>query len=365
MPILWRYLLRNYFQVFLLSVTGFISVLLITRFKDIARFAATGASSLNVLKFIGFQIPFILPLAVPISCLIASILLFQRLSRHNELTALRISGLGLFPIAFPLIVCGCLMGVLNFAIVSEIAPKCRAISKSLVYQMTAVNPLCLLQKETLVKLKNSYIDMKVLKSGKYAQDVTFIMRSLSNQRLGLMLAKKLTLQEDKLTGSDVTFISSIDSRRDDCFDHLVIENQASMETKADQLAQYLHSNDWNFNYDYLNFRLLQAKHLLEKGSDVQFNAKAWQEIARRTSLGLAAFVFTLVGVAFGMEITRDRKWKGIFWATFLMAFYMICFVAARSMKQQWVPSVACYLTPHFIILFITFRYCKHIAYGYE
>jgi len=365
MPLLWRYLLRKYLQVFSFCVAGFISVLLVTRFQDIARFAATGASLSHVFLFITYQIPFILPLAIPISCLIAAILLFRQLSHSHELTALRCAGLGILPIAFPLIACGCLIAALNFTLVSEISPKCRALSKGLAYQMTAINPLCLLQKQTLIKLKNTYVDMKVLKSAQYAEDVIFTLRSVSNQRLGLMLAKKISLHNNKLMGSDVTFISSIDPKKGECFDHLVIENQAEMQTDANLLSQYLKGSDWNLGYDYLCFRMLQAKKKSEQGTGAKVDSRAWQEIARRISLGLAAFTFTLIGIAFGMEISRERKWKNIVWATSLATLYLICFISAKSLKHSWEASSICYLLPHFIIAFFCLRNFRQIAQGWE
>ncbi|NGX59857.1 MAG: hypothetical protein KR126chlam3_01016 [Chlamydiae bacterium] len=363
MPILWRYLLRSYFQVFSLCVTGFISVLLVTRFQSIARFAATGATKLYVFKFIFYQIPFILPLAIPISCLIAALLLFQKMSRSHELTALRVAGMGLTPIAFPLLACGAIIAMLNFTIVSELGPKCRGLSKGLAYQMTAINPLCLLQKETLVRLKNTYVDMRVLKSGKYAEDVCFIMRNFSNQRLGVCLAKKLSLEEQKIIGNDVTFISSIDPKNQGCFDHLVIENQGEMQTGAPQLAQYLRSSDWSVGYDSLNLRMLQAKYSIEKGEDTKFNSRAIQEVSRRISLGLAAFIFTLIGVSYGMETSRDRKLQGVFWACVLSAFYFIAFIAAKSMKHDWLLSTIFYLAPHPMIFLLCLHNFKKIGRG--
>jgi len=365
MPILWRYLLRNYIRVFLLCVTGFISILLVTRFRDIARFAATGAPKLYILKFIGYQVPFILPFAIPISCLIAAILLFQNMSRCHELTALRVSGLGLRPILFPLLISGGFLAILNFTIVSEVAPRCHSLSKGLAYQMTAINPLCLLQKQTLIKLKNAYVDMKVLKSGKYAEDVIFIMRNSTNGRLGLMLAKKLSLKDTELTGSDVTFISSIDPKKSNCYDHLVIENQSKMQTGAAQLVQYLRKSDWNVNYDYLNLRTLQAKYAVEKGLGEKFNSRALQELAKRISLGLAAFTFTLVGIAFGIEISRVQKLRKLLWAIGLLAFYLIAFVAAKSMKHNWLPSIILFLAPHPIVLFFCLRNLGQITRGTE
>ncbi len=363
MPLLWRYLLRNYIQVFCLSVVGFISVLLVTRFQTIARFAATGASKLYILKFVFFQIPFILPLAIPVSCLIASFLIFQRMSRSHELTAIRISGLSFFPIIFPLIACGTIIGLLNFTMVSEATPKCRALSKNLAYEMTTINPLCLLQKDTLIRLKNTYVDMKILKSGKYAEDVCFIMRNMSNQRLGLMLAKKISLEDQNLIGDGVSFISAIDPKNRNCFDHLIIENQTKMETQANHLADYLRSSDWNFSYDYLNLRMLQAKGVVEESSNGGPNPKALQEISRRISLGLAAIIFTLVGIAFGIETQRGRNVKRVLISSGLMAFYLVTFAAAKSMKHNGSVSTTLYLLPLLFILYFSLRGLKRVIRG--
>lgn len=89
MPILWRYLLKNYFQVFFLCVTGFISILLVTRVQEIARLAALNSQIDIIILFTLCQIPYILPIAIPISGLISAILLVQRLSHTQELSTLR------------------------------------------------------------------------------------------------------------------------------------------------------------------------------------------------------------------------------------------------------------------------------------
>src|SRR3569832_1685770 len=92
MPILWRFLLKSYFQVFLLCMTSFIAALFVMRFKDIAEFATLNSDALSIFLFSLYQLPYVLPLAIPISCVIASMLLFQKLSHYQELTALRAAG---------------------------------------------------------------------------------------------------------------------------------------------------------------------------------------------------------------------------------------------------------------------------------
>ena len=366
MPILWRYLLRNYFQALALCVCSFISILIVIRFQEIARFASSGTSFFTVFLFTLYQIPFLLPIAIPISCLIAAILVFQRLSHTHELTALRACGLGLKAVFGPLMLDGSFLGLLNFTIVSELSPYCRSLSKELVYNVTRVNPLFLLQKETMIKLKNAYIDMKALRNkGKKAEDVIFIINNPSHGRLGLMTAKELILEKDLLIGRQVTLISSIDTKKTEGFDHLVIESQTSMSTKAENFSQFLQDSGWYFKEEYLSLRMLLAKEFVQKKYPLLFSSGTYQEITRRFTLGFAAFTFTFLGTAFGMEISRNRSKKGLIWAIALSAAFMVCFVLAKSFRHSPLLAIFIYLAPHPVILWSSLRFMKKISKGVE
>jgi lipopolysaccharide export system permease protein len=344
---------------------AFIAILLVIRIQEIACFASSGASLHHVGLFTLYQIPFILPIAIPISCLIAAMILFQRLSHTQELTALRTCGLGLGPIAFPLILSGILLSLLNFTIASELSPYTRSLSKKLIYEITAENPLILLQKDTLIKLKNSYVDLKTLKAGKVAHDVIFITKQSSSNRLGIMTAKKLSVTKDQLFGEYVTLLSSIDPKFTG-YDHLVIENQKTMQTQASTLTQYLHDSEWSSNDDYLSLRDMLAKESVESSHRILKISKAAQlEISRRLTLGLSAFTFTLIGVAFGMDISRHRRKKGVLWAFGLAAFFMISFVAARSFRHTPHTASLIYLLPHLLIFILCLRSFRSIAKGIE
>lgn len=365
MPLLWRYLLRSYFQVFFLCVFGFIAILLVTRFQDIAKFASASASFKSVVLFTLYQIPYILPLAIPISCLIAAMLLFQKLSHAHELTAFRACGLGLKPIIYPLIIAGTLLSFANFTVASEVAPYCRSLSRQLIYELVAVNPLVIMQKDTVLKIKGAYVDMKSYRDGEQAKDVILITKNTSNGRIGLMTAKELSLKDDMLYGKEVSFISSIDPKREQAHDHLVIENQQSMYTKASNLTQHMQTADWLKSNDYLPVRMLIAKKLIDKTPDKEMSKAINIELAKRVTLGLAAFTFTLIGLAYGMEIGRLRRKKGAFWAFGLATFFMISYVATRSLKD--IPLAAClaYLLPHPIIILFCLKNMRALSRGRE
>jgi|GEM_PF-7105077 len=93
--------------------------------------------------------------------------------------------------------------------------------------------------------------------------------------------------------------------------------------------------------------------------------RAQQEICKRISLGIAAFTFTVIGIAFGMEIGRNRKKKGIIWAILLSAFFLICFTTAKSWRHHPFAPCLAYLLPHPIIILISFRAFKRVSKGVE
>ncbi len=365
MPILWRYLLRNYFQIFFLCVSSFISVLLVIRLEEIARFASLGASWSSILLFALYQIPYILPIAIPVSCLIAAILLSQKMSQNHELTSLRAAGLSIKTILSPLFSAAILLGLINFAFSSEIAPRARSQSKELVLSMTTQNPLALLQKDTMIKLKRAYFDMRAFSSEGKAEDVVFIAKNSSNGRLGLMLAKELSVENQQLCGKQVTLISSLDPKVPNRFDHLVIENQAEMKTAADGLSRFWEDAQWQMHDDYLPLRLLLAKEKVERGSLLSRIGKPHVELIRRLTLGLASFTFTAIGLASGIQIGRSQTKKGVIGAIILSTAFLLIFIVSKSLKTFPLTALILYVIPHPFLLFFCFKWLRRFERGIE
>jgi len=365
MPILWRYLLKDYFRVLLLCIGAFVAILLVMRAEEIANFAALGAKWKLVFLFTLYQVPYILPIALPISCLIAALLLFQRLSNSHELTAMMAAGLSLRLITYPLIMAGVILSLTNFFIVSEVASKCRFLSRDLAYEMTTVNPLFLLHKEKLLKPKGSYVDMDVLHTGEFAKNVLFIVNNGANHRLSVLSAKEISLKGKALVGKKVGVVSSLNAEDKEGFDPLLLENSQTMVTDASSFSQVLKKSKWNIHEDYLPLRLLIAKQKIDKKLLKKSSGAARIEIGRRISLGIAPFTFTLIGVCFGTQIGRTRSRKGVLFAMGLAFLALIFYFGAKSFQKY--PNTAClfYFLPHPLITFFSLRFSKSISAGVE
>ena len=364
MPIFWRYLSKTYLKVFLLSTISFISLLLLTRLKEIARYAALAHHWKNVFLFILYQIPHILPIAIPISCLISSILLFQKLSWTHELTALRTGGLSLKTIIFPLLSIAFFLFLINFFICSEITTFCRQNSKKLVYEQSSINPLLLLQRQDLLKIKNSYIDMEISDDETTAKDLIFILPNKANHRLSFMHAKKLTLQGKSLEGENISTISHIDSIDSNYFDPLILENQKIMTTTASSISQFMKSSHFPLTHNHLPLKLLLVRSKLEKEQPTS-SESITAEISRRFAFGFSAFSFTFIGICYGIKIQRFRSKKGIFWACFLALLILISFVIGKALKYNALSSSLIYLLPQPLILLFASRMLRKISKGAE
>ncbi len=363
MPTVWRYLLRSYFQVFLLCIASFIAALFVMRFKDIAEFATLNSDGLSILLFSLYQLPHILPVAIPVSCVIASILLFQKMSQAQELTALRAAGISLKALLYPLFLAGLFLSLVNFTIVAEIGPRCRFMAKELSYQMTSNNPFYIFNKITDGKMTNAYVEIRTMRGGKKAKDVLLILNNKQHQRLGIMTAKELSIEGTEMIGKDVSIISSVTGEGEDNYDHLVIENQTAMSTEASSLSNLLHDAKWHMRPEYMCFKDLMVRLLASRKG---FFAKSTAlEVARRLSLALTPLAFTLLGAAFGMEIGRQRNRKGILWTVILTALYLTAFIGAKSMKHFPKAAWLLYFLPFVIIAIFSIRSLKRVSKGIE
>jgi lipopolysaccharide export system permease protein len=359
-PTYWRYVLLGYVRVLILSVATFLAVLIITRFKEIARFTALSGDWAKTALFTAYQFPLILPIAIPISALIASFILFQRLSRTHELMALRSCGFSLCSILAPLLFTSALFTVGNFSICAEIAPFCRRESKAMLYHETSANPLLLLQRQQLIRIKHAYLSMKVGQAGMSAQNVILIAHNESNKRLSLLLARELSVSKDTLLGKDVAILSHLDSQSKEEFDPLIIENQASMSTAAPILSDFLKKNRPRLEANALTLRMLILRTQLD---EKKIASSALVEILRRFSLSLAVFSFTFLGSAYGIENGRTSSKRSLGIALILTLTVLISYLMGKELKAFPILATLAFLLSHPLIWFASAWRLRQIARG--
>ncbi len=103
MSLLSRYVCRVFAQYFGLGLSICAAlVFLIELFDRIDNFIDHQAHWLDVVYYLSLRLPDILYLMVPVACLLASVLTFSTLNKHNEIVAMRAAGVAPLRLALPL-----------------------------------------------------------------------------------------------------------------------------------------------------------------------------------------------------------------------------------------------------------------------
>lgn len=362
MPILWRSLLKQYFQLFCLCVGAFVLLLLVMRAQEIARFATLNSSLTQVLSFTLCQLPYILPFAIPISGLISSTILTQTLSQTHELTAIRACGASLKVIITPLMLAAFFLSLVNFLIISELGPYCKLHSISLLHQSVADNPLLLFRKNKFLVIKNSTVDLHLLEDNRRAKNLLFTFLDPSSKKLSLITAQDLYLEEGLVKGSHLTMVSTLESQKE--FDDLLIENQKEMSIDAHQFSSLLKSSHRRVRYEQLPTKLCLIKMQSDSPSHTT-TKKGLFEFYKRGFFTLAPLSFIFLGTCFGMQIGRRSSKRASLTISLLTVMLFVGYTLGKTLHKKPQLALLCYILPQLLVFFLCFLSVKKLERGKE
>lgn len=382
MPVIWRYLIAHYLKITLASILAFVAILLTMQLDDIVHFAALGAPIPYIFFFTLHQIPYILPIALPLSCLIGSLILIQRLSTTHELTALRASGFALHDILAPIWITAAFLTIINFWITSELATHSHLKNNLFKNELRAVNPLLLLNNKHLMRIRGFYFEaLGPSHVGESSSDVVLALPNQHHGRLHLMIANHLKISPSEFIGEKVSLITAMANETDDDFDPLLIENIGINVMQVSDFSDILQRKVLTINNDYLQMSLLLARikeinQQLKKAKLNQENVekirglktelnRSVSEIIKRLSIALAAFSFTLMGTNFAIHIGRKKHYTTLYLTILLTTGYLIAFFLAKRMDHHPWTAASLYLGPHLLIIFCSLIALKRVTKGIE
>ncbi len=377
MPVIWKYLIVNFLRIFGLSVGAFLAILIASRLEEVAHFASLGAPISLIALFALFQVPYILPIAIPISCLISGVLLMKQLSSDQELTAIRAAGFSLKEVAFPILLTAFALSLVNFYCVSEVATFSHYQANLLKNELRSVNPLLLLRNKHLLKTKGMYFDaLGASKLGQSASDILLAIPEQKPKTLQLIVAKNLSVQPDEISAKGLSFFTPFGKMARDQYDQLLIENISSGTIPLKDFAELIEKKTIKITPDSLSLNavitILQDKREqthrpnitpLEKKELVDSIRTLISEIARRFSLGFAPVTLTLLGLSFGVSISRKPSTMTLFFPIALTALFLTTFFAAKAMEQKSGLAIALYAFPQLLIILASVFKMWRISHG--
>jgi lipopolysaccharide export system permease protein len=110
-----RYIFKEFIRFFLTALTGILGVYLCVNFLQKADdFIKYKATSVQVFKYFLYSLPAIATPSIPIAALLATLLSLGNLSRHNEIIAMRSTGVSLGKILTPVLIGGLMISCFGF-----------------------------------------------------------------------------------------------------------------------------------------------------------------------------------------------------------------------------------------------------------
>ena len=92
---------------------------------------------------------------------------------------------------------------------------------------------------------------------------------------------------------------------------------------------------------------------------------AYVAFIKRSSLGFACFTLTLLGAAYGIEIGRHQRKKGIAMAILYTIFFLISFFTAKNFSNHLILSSFLFIFPHILILLTSTITLRKVSRGIE
>jgi LPS export ABC transporter permease LptG/LPS export ABC transporter permease LptF len=121
--ILDRYVMREFVKVLALVIGSVVALGIIADYNGMAKDINQNHIPFSiVLAYYRFNVFQIVDYALPISVLAATLITFGLLSKNNEVTALKSSGVSLYRVAFPVVATAILMSVLSYLMLDYVLP---------------------------------------------------------------------------------------------------------------------------------------------------------------------------------------------------------------------------------------------------
>lgn len=358
MRILERYTLRAYLAPLSWCLGIFIGLYLIIdllgHLDEILRFRVPWDL---ILTYYSTMVPLVFVQVAPFACLMATLYTLGNFNRHQELMAMRASGLSPFAIVRPLIGMGILMSVAVLWVNEALAPQAALLTNSIKADRLERPPEAAKRPHRILKTIQHLATYGQGHSLLYAKEfdpVEKTMREVVILQHGpdLGIRRKITAKSAHWTGSQWRFLNGtilqFDAQgkavgRPVPFDAKVIQagDRPEILERSESQASFMNSQDLN--------RYIQRFQAAAGGSTI---LKLRVDLFAKTASAFSCLVLILIGIPFAIQPVRGGTALGLSLGLGVgLAFYAINALVIALGKGGWfgksgllVPWIAAWST---------------------
>ena len=359
MQTIHRYILRDFLVNFGMALSVITLVLYLGAIMRGLDYVARGVPGGKLLQIFTLNIPYILSFSIPISTVVATLLLFGRLSIDGEFTAMRSGGLSTWQIISPVVFTGAFLSLICLILQYEVSPESRFARQKALLTLSELDPVDLLDEGRFVEFPNLEIYI-TRKDGHDLEDVEIYQLNEEGEIVQAVRSRtgQVSLYEEeelmRVSLQDV----QVQHPDNDAPDDLTRARIIDMDTyEFDVRYQELLKDNTPTRgiKDMRGSMLIKAIRdpeiyfpKLDERRQEKNRMKALVEFHKRIGMSMACLSFTLLCIPLGMTSHRRESHSGIpIGLSMVIVFYTFIEVASslRDLPQVfpdyiiWVPVI--------------------------
>lgn len=339
MKILDRYLFFEMIGPFLIGVVGFVLVLAVDLLFTMADLIINkGVPAWAVLKLLVYKLPSIMVLTFPVSTLFSTAMALGRLSKDNEITAMRTSGVTLFRISAPIIVLGILVSLASYFTNEKIVPHANRVSSNIIRQIVYRKPLPEVKRDVFFKDAHSryYYARQVDMKNKTMENI--MVYEVTDERF----PRVILAEHAEFRGNIWNLQKGIIHKYDD---EGFINYEASFsEMKLNVSEDILSFTDQKTSQEMDTRELKNMIGMMGKGGVSTHALRT--ELLMKYSIPATCLVFALIGIPFSLPLPRSGKtWGMVITIVLMFTFYVFASVFRSLGKGGILPPAVAAFTP--------------------
>lgn len=339
MKVIDRYVSMEMIGPFLVGVIGFVLVMAVDLLFTMADLIINkGVPLWAMLKLLIYKLPAIMVLTFPVSTLFATAMAMGRLSKDNEIVALRTSGVNLFRIAVPIIIIGILISIASYITNEKIVPHANRVATNLIRQIIYRKPLPEVQQNVFFKdaYNRHYYARRVDMKNKTMDNI--MVYEITNERYPRVILAERATFSGRMWDLKKGMIHKYDEKG-----YLKYE-AAFANMKLNVSEDVLDYSNQKTSQEMNSGELKSMINMLGKGGVKTYSFQT--ELFMKYSIPATCFVFALIGIPFSLPSPRSgRTWGMVITIVFMFTFYVFASVFRSLGKGGVLPPLVAAFTP--------------------
>ena len=356
MKVFYRYLYQEILVVSMVT-TGVLTffLLLANAFRDIFALLLNHEVSFFVIaKLVLLLIPFVLTFTLPWGLLLAVLLVFGRMSRDQELTSLKSSGIGLAPIIAPVLLLAFIYSGLTFWINASLGPESRQMFKEEFAELLRSDPLSFFTSGRVIDEFDGFRLFVGERQGAHLKDVDIWQIDSQFRVLRTIRASEAEIVPD--LANERIILNLTDARQDERSDADPDDtHKIESGTRAESLPIEIPLNPlFNRLQERKSVGVLTLGEIGRQVFDpVQIirtpnMTPLLTELQKRIALSLSSFTFVLVAIPLAIQAQRRETSVGLALSLAIVTAYYLIIIVAEALKTRthlmpeviiWMPNI--------------------------